>query len=66
VKILGEEKYFDLATPNFVKSNILKFFEIYQFEIAKLMFQHAHHNSISSFSMLFKKTSSIHRITRPL
>jgi len=64
VKMLGGGKYFDHATPFFVKSNILKHSEIYQLEFAKLMFQHTHHNS-PSFSTFFKRTSPVHsRITR--
>jgi len=64
-KNLGGSKYFDYTTPFFVKSNILKLSEIYQLEVAKLLFQHTHHNIQSSFSTFFKKTSSVHsRIKR--
>jgi len=43
-QIIGGGKYYDRATPYFVKNNILKIREIYELEVAKVMFQLTHYN----------------------
>jgi len=40
VKIVGGANYFDHATPYFIKFKIFKIQDIYQLEIAKLVFRH--------------------------
>jgi len=49
----------------FIKFIILKIQEIYQLEIAKLVFRHMHYNSLLTFSNIFKSISDTHfRSTR--
>jgi len=49
-KIIGSGKYYDRATPYFVKNNILKICEIYELEVTKVMFRFAHYNKSVNLS----------------
>jgi len=42
MKINGGGKYYDRTTLHFVKNNILKIREIYELEVAKVMFRITH------------------------
>jgi len=60
IKIIGAGNYFDKATPYFVKRDVLKISEIYQLEIAKLMFRLTHYSIPFNFKQFFTTTSSVH------
>jgi len=48
----------DHATPYFIKFEILKIQDIYQLEIAKLVFRHMYPNSLLTFT-IFRKVDEI-------
>jgi len=62
MKIIGGGKYYDRATPYFVKNNILKIREIYELEVAEVVFRLAHYNKPINLSRFFTKVKTLQYI----
>lgn len=66
VKIVTGANYYDHATPSYIDLNLLKLPDLYQHEIAKLMFRQTNNNFPLTFSNFFIKTTEVHYKTTRL
>jgi len=65
MKIISGGKYYDKATPYFVKNNIIKIRDIYKLEVAKVMFRLVRCNKSINLSRSFTKVGTIYILEQP-